>query len=162
MQGKTHALIGVTAGLWLAVQTAAPVETALLYAGLGALGGLLPDIDHPNSSISRRLPPLRLFTFWMPHRTYTHSLFAVVLVMFAGITFAGFQGAALAMGYMMHVVADMMTFSGVPILIPVSRARWHLLPRFFRIDTGGMTETMLAVAVIAVNVYLSGLLFGVV
>jgi inner membrane protein len=77
MQGRTHALIGAAAGLLLAVQVAAPAESTAMFVAAGALGGLLPDVDHPQSSINQKLPFIRLFTFWLPHRTLTHSVFAI-------------------------------------------------------------------------------------
>jgi inner membrane protein len=162
MQGRTHALIGAAAGLLLAVQVAAPAESTAMFVAAGALGGLLPDVDHPQSSINQKLPFIRLFTFWLPHRTLTHSVFAIALMMFTGLWFAGFYGAAMGAGYALHVAADMLTRSGVPFLCPFSDFRWHLLPRGLRLTTGGMVEQVIAAGVSLLVLYEFGLVFGVV
>ena len=52
MLGKTHMIAGMTiAGLYAcsADTTSLPYITAAITAG--PIGGLLPDIDHPNSKI---------------------------------------------------------------------------------------------------------------
>ncbi|WP_367184475.1 metal-dependent hydrolase, partial [Ferrovum sp.] len=51
---RTHILFG--AGLALAASQAAhlSVPATLMIVGSGAIGGLLPDIDHPGSTFGRR------------------------------------------------------------------------------------------------------------
>jgi inner membrane protein len=54
MLGHTHLLYGVTAGAVLALALAHPARSALLAeaAVAGGIGGLLPDLDEPGSTIS--------------------------------------------------------------------------------------------------------------
>lgn len=91
---------------------------------------LLPDIDHPKSFLGQRLkwiskPIARAFG----HRGFTHSLLAVfgLLTLFylkvpeSWIVPAdAIQGMVL--GYLSHILADMLTPAGVPLLWP---CRWR-------------------------------------
>ena len=52
MMGKTHMLVGATAATSFLYFTTGTLEPVVIIAG--ALGGLLPDVDHPNSTISRK------------------------------------------------------------------------------------------------------------
>jgi membrane-bound metal-dependent hydrolase YbcI (DUF457 family) len=80
--GKSHAASGVAGWVSLCAAAAAlghqpRVSTVLIGAGVSAGFGLLPDIDHPGSTISRSLGPLtrgiaRLVSFvadWVQDRT---------------------------------------------------------------------------------------------
>ncbi|MBO1916648.1 metal-dependent hydrolase [Providencia rettgeri] len=90
------------------------------------LGALLPDIDHP-SSIPGRL--LRFFIthfqiVWAPG--FTHSLVAWLLLMISCYQWIPTEWAipndiiqAFLLGYISHLVADMLTPSGVPFLWPL-------------------------------------------
>lgn len=168
MQGRTHALMGAAAGLTLALTTHATLDLALVAATAGIIGGLLPDIDHPNSTICNRLPLIRIFTFWLPHRTLTHSAIAIIVLSVGYTAFVtrtaslpiGYTGAII-FGYALHVLADMMTRTGVPLLYPFSGQRQYLLPRGFRLTTGGVVESIIAAAVSLLLVYQVAKLLGV-
>ncbi len=61
MNGTAHFLIGgasTALGLWGAQRLGLPVETGAIVIGAatGAASALIPDIDHPHSTISRGLP----------------------------------------------------------------------------------------------------------
>ncbi len=58
MTGRTHGVIGMVVGVVLA-----PEATLLAYCKgvvIGWLGGRLPDLDHPDSSISQDLAPVKI------------------------------------------------------------------------------------------------------
>ncbi|MDD9341154.1 metal-dependent hydrolase [Providencia heimbachae] len=91
------------------------------------LGALLPDIDHP-SSIPGRL--FRIFSLPISklcgHRGFTHSLIAWMILLIScyqwlpaswGIPVDLVQ--AFLLGYLSHLIADMLTPSGVPLLWPL-------------------------------------------
>lgn len=120
---------------------------------------LLPDIDHPKSVVGQRLkwiavPVARAFG----HRGFTHSLLAVfgALALFclklpqnAVIPPDALQGMVL--GYLSHILADMITPAGVPLLWP---CRWRfrvpiLLPR-----KGNQLERALCMALFAWAVWM--------
>lgn len=66
MTGRTHLIGGALAGV-LAVQVAAPSAApwqVFAAVGLGAVAGVLPDLDHPHSDISDWLPIFRWARSW--------------------------------------------------------------------------------------------------
>lgn len=119
MNGTTHLVVGIAAGMWAGYMMTASFEGAAAGVLGGAVGGLLPDIDHVNSKLGHRAYPVsRTIQFAFGHRTITHSalflLFLLMLAMLAGHVagYAGLLAAAL------HVICDMMTPRGVPLLYP--------------------------------------------
>ncbi len=76
------------------------------------------------------------------HRAATHVLF-IAAALTVGASFLGnaigFPSLWMwfAAGYLSHLLLDMMTPSGLALFWPLSRADWHLLPRFMQVRTGG-------------------------
>ena len=137
---SSHVILGAAAWTAFGWLHGAPVTAHDL--GLAAAGALLPDLDHPRSWVGRRLRlisiPLGLV---VGHRGVTHSLLAVVV----GIAFLHWHGgqsltAPLVVGYLSHLVGDLCTPAGAPLLWP-ARGKWGL--RLF--PTGGVIEHGLAV-----------------
>ena len=50
------------------------------------------------------------------------------------------EGGYFLVGYLSHLMLDMMTKSGVPLLGPFTKKRFHLLPPFLRVKTGGAID----------------------
>lgn len=99
-----------------------------------AFGGLLPDIDHPESVVGRRVRFLSVpIASVFGHRGFTHSLLAVVLVGVLAFQFT-LHGQSLLLpvciGYLSHILGDALSASGVPLLYPWSKRRfkWRVLP----------------------------------
>lgn len=163
MNGRTHLLLGIASGV--AVAAAVPAYTGLVFPGsdhvvkaglilIAAIASLLPDIDHPKSILSGYAigigGAVRLFA---SHRTWTHSiLFGAVICL--GVWIASFQGAWLApmiavgMGFGSHLVADMLTVAGVPILLPFSRKSYRLAPAIVLGPTQWILESVATVAAV--------------
>ncbi|GEA15518.1 hypothetical protein E308F_17620 [Moorella sp. E308F] len=149
MTARTHALGGFTAALLLA-KTGCLGPYWLSLAAVGALGGLLPDVDHPGSYVGRRVPIVSdAVEMAFGHRGATHSLLAVFLfyaaarltaLRFLGGSVAGPLALALAAGYLSHLLLDMLNPQAVPLFWPwKARARFPLPPI---IPTGGLLETV--------------------
>lgn len=86
---------------------------------LGALAALLPDVDVSNSPIGRLLPQLsRRIGRRYAHRSITHSLPILSLITVAGSTLGFEASLALAIGYLSHLLLDMLNPTGVPLLYP--------------------------------------------
>lgn len=150
MRGGTHALAGVT--LAVIVFVPAPPLVLLGAAIAGGVGALLPDLDHPQSTISRRVwlagASLRLV---VSHRGALHSLLAMAAAMLlASFAPQGFTPIALsaAVGYCSHIFLDALTVSGVPLLWP-RRDRYRLL----RLRTGGVGELLFAWGLLALLIF---------
>lgn len=104
MMKKSHVVIGV---LGTVAAHPHPDLTRLLFLTTGALiGSLLPDWD------------LRL---GLRHRTITHWLIWPVLLLFSGQNYPILIG--LATGWLLHILADMLTVEG---LRPFWPARWRI------------------------------------
>jgi inner membrane protein len=127
MMAKSHVVVGLLAWIVAApVLHVAAFEPA--YFGLAVAGSLLPDIDHPKSWVGRRTRPLSTaIASALGHRGITHSAIAVAGLV-ALLLHAGYRrGAvnALAVGYLSHLAADMLTPQGLRLLWPL-RGTWGL------------------------------------
>lgn len=155
MNGRTHLLLGVASGVAFNQLYGIPEYTPWL-ALAGALGGLLPDIDHPQAIISGFVPfggVLRLALGG--HRGFTHTLLFWGLVF--GASFALFPAPnnrlivlAMALGVMSHLIADMLTPRGVHLLAPVSNFNFTLLPSGLLSFTSWIIEAVATVGALAV------------
>lgn len=119
----------------------------------GLLTCLLPDIDHPKSVLGQRLKWLSLpIAKIFGHRGFTHSLLAVItgvllftLYLPAQITIPLDALHAMAIGYLSHIVADMLTPAGVPLLWPW---RWRFRIPILSPAKGNQLERIVCVVVL--------------
>jgi inner membrane protein len=161
MMKRSHALLGAAAGVGVAHATG---ESLLAGGIVGALAGLLPDVDHPHAAVGRLLP--RWWHRLTPgHRGPTHSLAwcaALALLVWAGhrALDGGPGGTLLALavlaGSLSHVLADGLTVAGVPLWWPIRRRRAVFLGALaFR--TRSWTEGLVVVGVVgAVGWWVAG------
>lgn len=140
MMGPTHFLIGGAA--WLAGLVAVGHQPALNVAVVGwaiaSVAALLPDIDSKNSLASKMLGPVTMFLSWVirslfgGHRKITHSIIGLVLAGFLGYSLTHYWhmpvwiDAAIMVGLASHVVADMATREGCPLLWPIHKTNYGL------------------------------------
>ena len=145
MMAFSHVVLGVMAASAAEGVTTGTALSPMAVVAAGA-GSLMPDIDSPHSWLGRRLP----FISWplaglIGHRGLTHSLvimaiIAAVLVFYAPPVW----GRAFLVAYLVHIGADMLTNSGVPLMWPSER-RYRVLG----IQTGGIVEWVGVTATIA-------------
>lgn len=141
MMGRTHFLIGAWAGLGLAQHLQADHAQALVIVTAACFGAALPDIDHPRAGLRQRLGVIGDGLLgWLKHRGPTHSLLALAAVILIGLHTNIVYGAAVAVGYASHILADMSTHSGVYLLWPGYRQPVWVLPRKLRVSTAGRVE----------------------
>ncbi len=127
MMARSHVVVGVAS--WM---VAAPLlhfpPADLGGVTLAVFGALLPDIDHPQSWVGRRTRPVSTtLAAALGHRGITHSALAVVGLT-ALLLYGGYRQvtvAALAVGYLSHLAADMLTPRGLRLAWP-SRRVWSL------------------------------------
>ena len=144
MQGVTHMAGGAA---FAAVYTLAALpglsigqEAAII--GVGALGGLIPDIDHPNSKISHKLKPVSAIVSMMfSHRGFFHTpiLYLVLWALwerFCPGTWYLMYGRMLFLGITSHLVLDSLNPGGIPVFFPFSKKRRHIA----KIKTGSKAE----------------------
>lgn len=112
---------------------------------------LLPDIDHPKSFLGQRLSWLAIpISRACGHRGFTHSLLAI----FAVLTFFALRLPAtwvvppdaiqgMVIGYLSHIIGDMLTPAGVPLLWP---CRWRFRLPLLVLQKNNQPERVLCVA----------------
>ncbi len=110
--------------------------------------GAVPDIDTRHSKIAQAFPWLAyLLSFFIIHRGITHSLLIPIGAYFLfnalGISWIGI---AFLIGYAAHLAADAITKEGVNLLSPFPKLQ---IMGFIR--TGGILESVIFYAVIAIN-----------
>lgn len=103
------------------------VKGALVGFVAAAFASFLPDLDHPGSTVGRYFPR------WVRkslggHRMGAHSLLAVFLAWWlAGYLVADpILANAMAVGWMSHVVCDLLTVDGVGLAYPLSRHKFRI------------------------------------
>jgi len=142
---KTHIVFAFLVGL-LGIQYFSP-GNQILFMILVLFGGLLPDIDHPKSKLGRYFRPVM---FLFEHRGFWHSF--LVLPLIAALLFFVLDlpqfALPIVIGYISHLVSDMMTVEGIMPLHPISRFRLH-----WAIKTGSTVEVMLFTLLILVSGY---------
>lgn len=146
MMSNTHISIGVFSIITVLPTVKAGELTPISWGAMlvaCVIGSMLPDIDHPGSAISRRLHHIP----FIKHRGITHSLIGIFLMFNVAtvLTIAGLMlglgdgiGTALMLGYILHILADMLTPQGVLLLYPLPYRLGVNL-----ITTGGNRETFL-------------------
>jgi inner membrane protein len=85
------------------------------------------------------------------HRGLTHSLFVALVVTLASLNLSIFLtpsqtawwGVAWGAGYLSHLAADALTFSGIKLLQPFSEQRFWLAPRPLRFRVGTWPDALL-------------------
>lgn len=133
MTGRSHMKIAFSVTLL----TGDPILIAS-----AVIASLLPDVDTSTSIISSMLP----FHGWplckIKHRGFTHSIIATALITLIVCMLFHFPSVTigLAIGYLSHIIADMVTPSGVQLLWP-KRKKYRI---GLNIVTGSTAEYCIA------------------
>ena len=151
MLGISHLLVSGT-GASLLLGSADPVIIAV-----GAIGGLLPDIDVSTSPAGRMFPWISgFFESNMPHRSCTHSLVASAVVAIASFVTAIFIpqflpiASALTIGYTFGWFADCFTRGGVEMFWPSPVRCVCPGNRNLRLKTGSNAEYFILCILVAI------------
>tara|TARA_Y100000310_G_scaffold302005_1_gene338943 strand:- start:4758 stop:5273 length:516 start_codon:yes stop_codon:yes gene_type:complete len=133
MMLRSHLSFGLLAYILLATTNIAlPVLGTLKNPGMFAtifylLGLITPDIDSPNSFISRRAHVPHVVTnMFTRHRGFVHSIFsgALITLIMGFLLSTGNYDLAIAgwffIGYCVHLLTDAMTPHGVRLFAPLS------------------------------------------
>lgn len=159
MLGKSHTMMALIAVSPLA--SYAP-QWALPYIIGGALlGSLFPDLDEPQSTIGRSAFIVSLLlSLFTKHRGITHTVVVILLYIIVSILMFIFipkpwmvwAAVAFVVGNIMHIMGDMLTFSGVEILYPMIIKKFYLLPESLRFRTGGSLERFVLLPALSICV----------
>jgi inner membrane protein len=131
MTGATHVVIAVSCGIMAGCSN---IELALI-----AGGALVPDLDHPRSTIGRIFFPVSIpLSEWLGHRGPFHSFWLWGLLILAGLIWNPFL--FIGVGAILHIFADCYTVSGVRAMAPWTNKLFVFLKRSWRLKTGGSAE----------------------
>lgn len=160
MIARTHDLAAFTAlGVAVVFIQPTPVTLGTLLLALLAnqLGGVAPDIDQPTAPLWRNLPAAHIAGKIFSkvnggHRFISHSLVGIILfALVCRFILLFFQPImpsvqielvwwAFMIGLVSHLVMDMFTKEGIPLLLPIP-VKIGIPPlRRLRITTGKITE----------------------
>jgi len=114
-------------------------------------GVVFPDIDEPESWIGRRTIIIsNIIKFIFGHRGFTHTLIFTILLLIIGLIYIdiyiGLNSKMIYMlygfvaGVFLHIIGDAHTKGGVPLLLPFSKKKFFILPKFMRFKTNSFTE----------------------
>ncbi|MBI1970803.1 metal-dependent hydrolase [Candidatus Woesearchaeota archaeon] len=143
MMFKTHLAIGFLVGL-IAMHYIQP-SNQVLFMILILLGSLLPDIDHPNSTLGRKT---KIIALLFEHRGFFHGFLSIIPLLFLlSFILTKVQLIAVALGYASHLLSDALTVEGIMPLHPLSRWR---LKGFLR--TGAFYEGIFLLGVVVIDV----------
>ena len=140
------------------------LQQATLLTAAG-IGGLLPDIDHGGSTISRQNPIISfLVRLFLTHRGFTHSLlslfiFTGILYVVAGIIGVGFGywiAIGFSIGYASHILLDSFNPKGVSLFFPVKKKF-----SFGKVVTGGLAENLVFIICIVIAVLCEMIVLGI-
>ncbi len=157
MTGKTHLACGamVSAGTALLLR---PIEGSMIIAlAAGIAGSAFPDIDHPNSIISKKLKlGGKIIPFFFSHRGLFHTPFLYTMI---GVIVLLFHPSASIQTYLTffmigvgsHILLDMLNPSGIPVFFPITKKKYPLL----HIPSSGIADTVLRYLFIASAIVLS-------
>lgn len=148
MTGRTHAVVGANAA-WIVALAGSGDGRLFLFVIIGALAGLLPDIDAGGAKIHHVAGgALGAFRGVFSHRGFFHSLLAVVIVWFVATLglrqFHELLPAVVTLGYLSHLVIDGLNFKGTRYLFPWQR-EFHLVPKWLATPAGGIVDQLLMI-----------------
>lgn len=161
MLSTTHMLGGAAAAMGCMLMVSPDIQLAPVAlaasAGIGVVGGLLPDIDHPKSKISNTLRPVNtLISLFFSHRGFFHTpiLYLCLAILFAWkrpmSEHISLLMCCLFAGILSHLFLDLLNPGGIPLLFPVSSKRFHLA----KIRTGGTGEIVVRVLLVILIIVL--------
>ncbi|MBW2987501.1 metal-dependent hydrolase [Candidatus Woesearchaeota archaeon] len=137
MNARTHLAFGFLFGL-LSLAYLKP-SNYIIYFAIVLFAALLPDCDHPDSSINKKVPIFKVFAYIFKHRGFFHTLWVPLVVFFLLYKFGYYQyGVAVAVGYGAHLLSDGLTKMGVNIIHPLKQLRVQGF-----VETGGLLEHLI-------------------
>jgi inner membrane protein len=159
MTGRTHDMAAFTAlSLTVAVVplTHMSLATGVVAVAANLIGGLAPDIDQPTAKLWHYIPVGSVIgrlidPFLGGHRTISHSIIGVILFGFLAKLFLETISSVLLVnivivwwafmiGFISHLIMDLFTHEGEPLLFPL-HFHFGIPPiKALRIKTGGFAE----------------------
>ncbi|ACM61514.1 inner membrane protein [Caldicellulosiruptor bescii] len=151
MRGYTHLAFALAAAS--SIQVLAHRSALSLEVAVAGISALLPDIDHPDSLLGRKIKPISwLINKLLGHRTITHSLdfaigLCVVVLLSSNFSYWAWM---FVLGYMSHLILDSLTLSGIKL----SMLRQNSTIGFKLVKTGGVEDTAIFIVCLLILSFL--------
>ena len=118
MRGKTHLLFAILLGIFYLDSFRFSGNKLIFFVAIG-LAGLIPDIDHPNSILGRKLKPISIIIHILfGHRKLFHSIFFIIGVSLLAYLFVPFYLIPILIGLVSHIILDMISKEGIILFYP--------------------------------------------
>lgn len=159
MKGTTHILGGMAISAGVASISPIPLVASqtIVILGGGIIGALLPDIDHPNSKISRS----NIFTGVTSaavsnvtgHRGAIHTPIAMIIIAIVlgcfienplGYSYSSFLYKGFVMGFLSHLLLDTLSPGGIMWGYPANKKYFSIMS----IKTGSGYEFLVKIVLI--------------
>ncbi len=142
MKGTTHFVGGLTAGIATASALGLTPGQTIITAAASGLGGLIPDIDHESSTITKKTS----IAGWaisraFEHRGILHTPIAYIVInsilcmLFRNIN-EELIITGMFIGEVSHLVLDSLNKVGIMWLWPISKKRFNILS----VRSGGIAD----------------------
>lgn len=142
MRGYTHLAFALVAAS--SIEVLAHRSAVALPVAVAGISALLPDIDHPESLLGRRIKPVSwLINKLFGHRTITHSLDFAIGLCIVVLLSSNYNHLAwmFALGYMSHLLLDSLTKTGLKLSMFQNTTIGFKL-----VKTGGIVDTAIFIA----------------
>lgn len=151
MRGYTHLAFAFAAASSIQVLTHKDVLS--LPVAVAGISALLPDIDHPESLLGRKIKPISwLINKLLGHRTITHSLdfaLGLCLVVLLSSNFS-YWAWMFVLGYISHLLLDSLTRTGIKL----SMFQQNSTIGIKLVRTSGVVDTLIFLASLLVLSFL--------
>jgi len=118
MMFLSHVLFGILSGFFACEFL--NCNNSFLFVLIATAASAIPDIDHLNSKISRKLPPFAVISNTLfGHRGFIHSVFPPLLLYFVLVKIDSLIAAAVLVGYLSHIFLDATTTRGIRPFYPL-------------------------------------------
>lgn len=154
MTGRSHFIIGgmMSVAILRQIGVTEPLVLTMGF-GMGALGGLVPDLDSDESELRQLTGTARSAGFigWLvsliipKHRGITHTAWVCGLLVYFALRYPAPFIVAFVVGYVYHILADMLTIRGVKLFSPFINTSFGL-PLF---KTGSFGEHFIVLCLAA-------------
>jgi len=145
MHSRTHVVFAFLLGL-LGISYLNP-RNQILFITLVILGSLLPDIDHPDSKVGRKV---KIIAFLFEHRGFFHSiiLLAIVNAIFWWYSNITIYLIAFNIGYVSHILLDAFNHQGIMPFHPFSKKKIKGV-----LKSDGLVEQILFILILCATIY---------
>ena len=144
---RTHLAFSFLIGLYLIELL--NIEKQILFMVVLLFFSVFPDIDEGSSKIAKKLKPFSYLARIFSHRGVFHTVYFPIAIFFVLFIFdLRLLGAAVLVGYLLHLILDAFSRKGVAFFYPLSKMRVRGY-----IKVGSLIENLMFVILIVLIIY---------